>query len=275
MLYNWLRLLKKVGTVSDISLDNQDDSVILQSNFSTNDYLYIGQLYPFNNFYYWLKVANSNSAKMKIEYWSNNGWIEAIDLLDGTNAFAKSGLVQFSPNKDSVWTYIEDTLNHTGFDLNTKSIYNQYWIRISFDTNLSALTTFNKIGYAFTSTQQLNKLDVEINSFYASFENGKSDWIKEILTASELLILDLKTRNVLVSREQILKIEDVSILTDLKALELIYSNLGKAYDDKRERIIKDYEFLIKSFNNFTVDKNQTGLASKDQMPISNNAWLSR
>ena len=68
MLFNWFRIFRRNGaTVTDLSLDNQDDSTDTLADLSSSEYLYIAQNYPFNNFFCWFDVANTNSTNIFFE----------------------------------------------------------------------------------------------------------------------------------------------------------------------------------------------------------------
>ena len=268
MLYQWIRLING----ADFSLDNQDDSKTVPMELEVGDYVYLGQYFPFNNFFAWVNTANENTSNLSVEYWANNQWVSAVDVLDATSVdgktFAKSGVVQFSPvkNKDS-WSRVLDTSetnSTTPSELNGFTIYDCYWVRLKVDANLSTGTELKRISYTFTDSQQLNKYDIEINSFMPAFEAGKADWIKEIITASELMLGDLKGKGLVISRGQILRFDDVSSACDLKALALIYSNLGKAYEEKRVRKELEYEKAI-NLRRFTFDLNNNAVVDQGEI----------
>jgi hypothetical protein len=268
MLYQWLRLING----SDISLANQDDSQKIDFNLQVGDYVYLGQYFPFNNFFAWVDTANEDAAALSIEYWANNKWVSAVDVLDGTSVdgatLGKSGVVQFSPLKLSdTWSRVSDTSESnstTPVELNSFAVYDCFWVRLKVDSNLSAGTKLNKITYTFTDSQQLNKYDVEINGFMPAFETGKADWIKEVVTASEIMLSDLKSKGLVISRGQILRFDDVSMACDLKTLALIYSNLGKAYEEKRIRKELEYEKAI-NLRRFTFDLNNNGMVDEGEI----------
>jgi len=268
MLYQWLRLING----ADFSLDNQDDSQKVPMNLEVGDYVYLGQYFPFNNFFAWVDTANTETSSLTIEYWSNNEWVQAVDILDGTSAngktFGKSGVVQFSPIKDkNAWSRVSDTSetnSTTPPELNGFTIYDCFWIRLKVDANLSVGTDVNKITYTFTDSQQLNKYDIEINSFMPAFESGKTNWIKEVITASEMMLADLKSKGLVISRGQVLRFDDVSMACDMKTLALIYSNLGKAYEEKRVRKELEYEKAI-NLRRFTFDLNNNGMVDEGEI----------
>lgn len=282
MLHQYLRLLKYNGTTfTDLSLDNQDESASVSMELQPTDYLYIGQIYPFNNFFYRALDVNTVAANMTIEYWAGNGigWTSVFDILDGTVSagvpFAKSGVIQFSPNRRISWLNIEDTSEaYSPSEMQTLRIYNLFWIRLKVDTSLTPpaavppLVTPDPasakcISYAFTTTDQLNNLDVEIGGFYDSFGTSKTDWIDEIVTSSKLMIADFRRMGIVQTYGQLLRFDDVSMACVFKTLWLIYSNLGKAYVDKAKWANDQYLKCL-SAERFTVDKDGDATADTDE-----------
>ncbi len=68
------------------------------------------------------------------------------------------------------------------------------WLRFKPTISIDALTAAFSVSYAFTSSQQLNNHDIEINNYYDRFALGKTDWNNEIVTASRYLVADLKRK---------------------------------------------------------------------------------
>ena len=273
MLYQWIRLFfSDNGTLTDYSLENQSevDTVPLAMDIS-QDYFYLGQHYPFNNFFVQVDTANAVSNSITIQYWGgkNTEWVDAVDIIDGTKSggasFAKSGVVQFSPNTTNVWHEVSDTRNEPQpLGLETIDIYNMYWIRFKFTVNPTGGAAVNRIAYAFTQSQQLDNIDVTIDQFLDSFESGKTDWNNEIMTASLQLVYDLKRRGLIIHQGQVLRFDDVSMAADLRTLMLIYRNLGPGYQTKLEQTSREYDNAL-SLTRFSFDQNQDGFLSKGEL----------
>lgn len=264
MLYQWIRLFRSTnGTLTDLSLANQDESsTCVHDVVAADDCLYLAQQFPFNSFYYKSAVANSSDSTMTVEYWDGNNWIQAVDLLDGTRSttktLAKSGLVQFSPNIHNRWQIVYDT-SESGIgpsDLTSLTIYNMYWIRIKFSSNLSATTASKKICYAFSSHQQIQKKDATLENYLAAF--NVTSWEDHIINASIDVVSDLKRMNLILNRGQILKIEDVSVATDWKTLMSLYFELGGDYQEKYTNAEKRYANAI-DIKAYTFDLNKNAM----------------
>lgn len=259
MLYQYIRVIKSDnGVLTDESLRNQEDDQTLAMNLvATEDYIYIGQHYAFNNFFLQVDTANTNASLLSIQYWDNREWRNAVDILDGTLAngitLAKSGVVQFSPDTRYSWAITSDTTN--GIfppELSTLNIYNVYWMRLKFSANLSATAKLKMIAYAFTRSQQISILDTTVNEYFNAFEVGKTNWDKEIIAASYLVVRDLRKKGLIQHQGNLLRLDEVSIPTDWKVLELIYRNLGGDYRQKLEDARKYYEETIQ-LERYTFD----------------------
>ncbi len=276
MLYNYIRTFYgDNGVLTDYSIDNQDELATVPLAFvAAEDYVYIGQHFPVNNFFVQMDTINTNASVLSIEYWCGtiNGWKAAVDILDGTTSggktFARSGVVQFSPAPAYIWQRVGDSTNEvmpTG--LTASSVYNVYWLRIKASANISAGTDAKRICYAFTRSQQLDNLDVTIDQFLTSFNASKTNWDDEIVTASIHVVADLKRRGVIIHNGEIIRFEDISMACDYKTLSIIYKNLGPAYKEKLERVDKEYEKAV-NLKRFTLDKDQDAFVSSGEISTS-------
>jgi hypothetical protein len=91
----------------------------------------------------------------------------------------------------------------------------------------------------------------------AAFDAAKTDWIEEIMTASKLVVLDLKRLGLIVQPGQIIQLDDVWIPTTYRTLQLIYENLGPSYNEKRGKVMTQYEKAL-NLKRFTFDENGDG-----------------
>ena len=270
MLHEYLRVLKYDGTTfSDLSLDNQNESTNLDLALTTTDYIYLGQYFAFNNFFINLDTANTSASILSLEYWNGSEWKSALDLLDGTSlsgvTLSQSGVVQFSPDRLYGWNRVSDTSETSApTEMQSLTIYNMMWLRFKPTINIDALTDAFSISYAFTSSQQLNNHDIEINNYYDRFAVGKTDWNNEIVTASRYLVADLKRKNIVQDHAQILRFDDVSLACEWKTLEHIYNNMGKAYVEKRDDARTQYDKYI-SIRERSLDKNNDASLSMDEL----------
>jgi len=261
MLTQWIRLIKNS---SDVSLDNQGSGTVSMDGTVS---LYLGKRIPFNNFFMWLDTVNSNSVSMTIEYWGGSDWTSTVDLLDDTEGMTKTGVVQFSPNKKVRWSVVSDTSDgNAPSELSSFTIYDLYWLKITFSGALSAGTLLQQLTYKFTTQEEVEIKDNDISEFLTSF--GQTDWLPQILNASIEVAQDFKKKKLIIDEGQILRFDDVFILTAYKTLFIIYLNLGDSYKERRKEIADLYEKAWTGV--YTLDKNNDGVVSSSEMSVSSN-----
>lgn len=270
MLFEYFRVFTYDGnTLTDVSIENQDNSSTLSGDIGSTNYFYLAQYYPFGNIFFHVDTVNDQNSSWTPQYWDGTAWRNHVDVLDSTKSsgatLARSGNLSFQANDDYAWTAVTDTEEEgNGPDeLNTIELKDHYWMRISPTANLNANTLIQEIGYAFTDTQQLNDIDTDISNWYDAFETGKTDWIKEIKLASKLVVKDLRRKNRIESRGELILFEDVSLATDYKTLEVIYRNLGEAYRQKMLDARDAYNSIIST--RLSVDSDHDGRLDRDEL----------
>lgn len=249
MLTQFIRVFKGQDgspiSLSDISMEIAEKS----SQVFNQKYLYIAQKFPFNNIFFLLgAVLNTQTSKMKIEYWTSVGWKSAVDVLDFTNGFKKNALVQFQLDNEFSWERIsESDSNETTNipeEVKGKHINDCWWIRISFDIAPDVTTEVKSVGYAFTTTEVVNGVDTQAPRYYNTFQTGKTNWLDEILMGSQMMIADMKSSGLLKSHGQIIELDDYYLPCAYRVLEHIYSQMGTAYDGKRGEVKALYKKFI-------------------------------
>lgn len=270
LMSQWIRLVfDDNGTYTDRSIDNADNTTTnVYAIVAAQDSLLIGQSFPFNNFLVDLSVVNTETSSLSIQYWGSNAWQDAVDVLDGTSlsgaTFGRSGVVQFSPDRDTAWTLVEDTSNSfEPTELQGFEIYNMYWIKLSFSADLTVTTALRNISYAFTSDDILESLDPEVDRYLSSWETGKTTWLEQIKVASQMVVYDLKARGVVYNNGQIIKIEDFAMITAFRTLMNIYGILGSSHADRLVWASESYSKLMNQ-KNFSVDQDLDGLRSRSE-----------
>lgn len=269
MLYEEIRVIYDNGTtLTDYSVANQDESSTVTLALSTTKFIYVGQKCPFTSLFFYKGTANSVSSTLKVEYWDGTAWREIADLLDDTVTagapLAKSGSIKWYLDDDYSWQKVFDTTDASApTELSSVKIYDMYWVRISSLDALTSGATAKQLAYTFTSTQELNNYDVEISGYYESFETGKADWIREIITASKLTLMEMKRRGLATHNGQLIELDDFNIPTSYKALELIYSNLGPSYAEKRKWAGDEFKNSL-NVQRPVIDTNKDGKITGDE-----------
>ena len=104
------------------------DQTNLVFSYEAGQFIYLLSDLPFNHIYLSLgSVVNTVSATIRIEYYSSNGWVEVVNINDLTNNIAKSGHIEFTPNRDSSWKMSSTNSSGDKIDgLESISVYDVY-----------------------------------------------------------------------------------------------------------------------------------------------------
>lgn len=273
MLKQWFRVLySDNGTLTDKSLDVQTGQGFQAPLVQDEDYIYVGQYLPFNNVFMQVDSYVSSSGdvvpELQAEYWADQQWRPVLDVIDDTAGMTKSGVIQFTPDKDYSWTQVQDTGNNLpdGPDeLTSVRIYDLYWLRIKATATAIPAKTILKMGYAFCDSPSLKIYEPEIDQYLVPWGgSGKTDWIEQIMAASEQVFLDLKGKQLVTQPGQILRFDDVYLATIYRTLLLIYTPLGEAFKERRSMRLKEYGEAL-NVKRFTFDMNRTGTVEQGEI----------
>lgn len=275
LLSQWIRVFySDNGTVSDLSLGLQESGDVNVPFVAADDYIYIAQSMPFNNFFLEVSTPNDQASSIVIETWDGVQWRNAVDILDGTSVggvtLARDGVIQFSPDKDEFWDLVEDSRDEpSAFGIqNDVVLFNSYFIRVSFTADLNAATDLNRIGYLFATDEQLESIDPEIDNYLTSWGGAsKTDWNEQLMLGSQFVVTALQSRGMIFSRGQILRIEDVSLAAAYRTLVLIYSKFGEGYESQRADALEQFNNFL-SIQRFSFDKDQDGELSYSEEAAS-------
>jgi len=220
--------------------------------YQAGQYLYIASVFPFNTIYVDLNVPNLIAATVRPEIWfgGGDGWTDAVDVIDETAGLTASGRIQWNTDVNKGWNFEYLSRDVTG--LETKSIYNMYWMRFSWNVNLTGTTALNYIGQKFSD-------DVMLQSFYPdlllarvmdAFKTGKTNWNEQHYMAAANIVRDLKKKDIIKSRAQLL---DYSLFTDAAChmvAELAYRAFGQPYFEHVKQAREKYTeaMNLKFFN---------------------------
>lgn len=274
MMHNWIRVLySDNGSLTDYSIESQlNTETFLAPLVASEDYIYVGQYYPFNNLFIDLSVANDTASVLSVEYWDGRLWKTAVDVLDGTKSQGKtlkrSGIIQWSPDIDFSWSEITDTSrNQSALELQSVELYNLWWVRLKVSSTIDATTAIKTIGYRFTDTGMMSGIDPEINEYLQPWGGAsKTNWDEQIQLASLYLVADLKASGLIVHPGNVLRFDDVSLATANRTLAMIYAQLGEAFKPKMKDALDVYNSL-KNIKRFTFDSDRNGRV--DRQEISN------
>jgi hypothetical protein len=259
------------GVLTDYTLAAQNSDVIPLELVAAEDWVYMGQHFPFNSFFFDVNTANSNASAVEVQVWDGEQFVPAVDILDETSvsgvSLSRSGTIIFAPDRDEDWNRTLDTEDTDAPPaLSGLRIYNLYWMRFRFSADLSAGTAINKIGYRFATSEQLYAIDPDLDQYLNSWDSGKQNWDEQLQKASERVASDLKNRGIILHRGQILRLDEVSQATVHAALRLIYTPLGPDFEFRLNEAKAQYDMLIQN-GRFTLDWDRDG--TEDSAEVKN------
>ena len=268
---NYRIIFSDNGTLNDFSvkLDNYHAGVESFEFVSADDYLYIGSRFPFNSFYLKFGTLNATVSTPSISIWDGNQWRSTVDLVDQTYGMTQSGYISFVPSKErSGWAQDDTVLNNGNEEimgLGDVTIYDQYWLRLSLTSDLDAGTTLSWIGHILCQDDDLYSEYPLFNSstMKSAFESGKTDWEEQRVAASNLLISDLISRNIILNQGQILDVSKLKYAAVCKTAQVIFNSMGDDYKDDAQMAKNEYDLRI-SNGVLNIDLNNNATLDKDE-----------
>jgi len=223
-------------------------------------YLYVSSFFPFNHKFFEIETANDQAGTLTIDIWYNNAWVSVADIIDytkGTNTLEVSGNINFTVDKDEGWDQEDDSSDIT--ELADTKVYSVYWMRFGYDASSDSALVINYIGNRFCDDNALFSQYPLFNnsSIMTRFKAGKADWTTQEVSASDAIITDLKSRNMILSKDQILDSKRYEIPCVHKTAEIIFAGLGISYAEDRADARKYYTESMNS-GDWGIDQNLNG-----------------
>lgn len=261
--------------LQDLSVNlNKYDSIESELTYiSGENYIYIGSRLPFNSIYFKLIQLNENPANMYVEVWDGESWEFVDELIDETNGFKKSGYITFTPNRDAGWE-MEDT-DAPIAGLQNVVIYDKYWMRVTFDADLTDPVSISWIGHIFADDSDLESEypDLGKASVKAAFKAGKTNWEEQLVRASEIVIEDLMINRNIIDSSQILDRYDYRSATIQKCAEIIFNAFGDDFVDQKQRAREEYQRRL-SIPTKKIDLNANAVEEVSEAR-NTQGWLGR
>ena len=265
------------GTLIDKSVEVEDyhsGSIVMDYTTSADD-VYIGSELPFNSLFFDIASANAVAAVPTISYWDGSTWQSMVEVLDETSSggasLAQSGHITWVTDKNYSWVS-EDTVGSNGNEkitgLGNATVYDLFWIKIEFNATLTNTTEINFIGPKFCEDADVTGEHTMfgVTAFKSNYESGKTDWEKEIILASRLLVEDLIDKATIVSGDQLLRRRKLRDACVSKVAELVYSNLGDDYENDATKARNEYSKRLNK-KNYGADKNSNARLDKKEMGV--------
>lgn len=241
-------------------------------SYTSGQYLYIGSSLPFNNLWFDLStVASATAGTPTISIRWGNSWSAAVDVIDGTVGMTKSGRLSWATDILKGWDIEQYS---TDIGLTGTNVYNKYWVRISWGSNFTAGISY--IGQKFSSDTAFRSHypDLLNPQILNGFKQGKTNWDEQHFMAAEFILKDLKKRDFIKDRGQVV---DWSMLEDAachKVAEMVYKSFGKPFEENTKNALKAYESEL-SAKYFNIDYNANGHVESCESVIPQGGWMTR
>jgi hypothetical protein len=259
------------GTLKDISRslnDFRSSASVVVGFEAANDAIYVGTELPFNTRYLKLGTANDLASAVSISVWDGNAWIPTKDVIDETKtsfsaaiSLAQSGQISFALDRDDRGWGSEQDSNDIP-DLAGTFIYDLFWTKWTWSADWKNTTSLSYVGSLYSTDNDLSTFypDLMNIDLMDAFETGKTTWLEQGFSAAEAIERELRSKSIIMRREQLF---DWSLLLEAsvhKTAEIIYGGLGSAYNEAKKLAAESY---IKSINlkYFETDRNGDGVLS--------------
>lgn len=272
-------LVKNGSTLTDYSNKlGRPTPAEIPLNYEVGDFLYIGARLPFNHIYFEIDnpYASTPVAEVLVEYWNGRQWVGMVDAMDSTEGFFSSGHIEFTPNKEESWMMWDTNHNSQSIaDLSSVTIYDKYWLRISFSTLLDSSLKINYIGNIFSNDLDLaiEYPDLVRDEVKASFSSVKIDWNDQHKRASDLIIKDLIEMGIIYERGQVLNWRDYTDCAIHKVAEIVFTSFGDSYRENAVEARREYQQRL-SKRVHRVDLNKDAIETPSES-FNLTGWLTR
>lgn len=234
-----------------------------QVDMAPGDFLFIGSEMPFNHRFFFLGSPNTDDATAQVDIWDgSSSWNPAVDVQDYTflgtdTSMSQSGLLLFTPDRTKFWGREDKTADIP--QLNTLSIFNQYWARISFTGTVSFDLRY--LGFRFASDDDLGiyYMDLDDAEVRAAFfkSTDETNWDRIHVAAAEEVIAELKKRDIVWSANQVLDPDIFRAAATHKMAHIVYSAFGSSHESRRDEAYKQFQRAMNMLK-FNVDRNGDG-----------------
>ena len=237
-------------------------------------YIYISSYLPFNHRYFDIDIVNDQGGTLKIDHWWSSEWKTVVDNLDYSELMTKSGNILFTIDKDNGWDAECESSDIP--ELANTNVYDAYWMRVSLQTPAPSALTINYIGYKFAEESDLFFKYPMLNNarLKSAFASGKTDWNDQLFDASQYIVKDLKSRKIVISKNQVLTLDRYRDACVHKAAEIIFNGLDEKWvnyiDMARDSYSKDM-----NLEDYGVDQTGNGQMDRIEKASISNGRMSR
>jgi hypothetical protein len=269
-------LWSDAGDIIDLSADLNSfrtGTAVMDLEGAT-DAIYIGCEAPFAHKFFDVKVPNDGIGAVTVELWDGSAWRAVIDIVDGTAvagaSFAQDGTISWTVDPDhSGWQQSLDSTDVEGLEDGPR-VLNLYWMKLTYSGDFLPATELAYIGDLFCDDDDLETRypDFRHQNLKTAFGgSSKVDWQEQCAAAGEEIVRELRRRDLIKRREQIIDTSLLNIPATHLAASIIYGGLGTNYVAHASRAIEHYRGTL-DLNYFEVDTNQDGTIDETEKKSS-------
>lgn len=267
------------GNIRDltVNLNKYNDTESVFDYKTSEDAIYVGARLPFNQLFLKVVEKNSMSSNMYVEVWTGTKWEFVNEVIDETGALSSSGYVTFYPDRDDGWVLTSTSdEGQTVTGLESVKVYDRYWIKITFDSDLSSGVSLSWVGNVFSDDSDLyaEYPDLMKENVLNSFKSGKAGWEEQHVRAAYMIEQDLIINRAMIAPEQILEREDYRLASVQKVAEIIFNAFGDDFTDNKQKAREEYQRRLSSPMK-KIDKNANGLEDRFETLSESSGWLQR
>jgi hypothetical protein len=248
---------------------NSTDTTV---SLGSGDSIYVGTLWPIVDLFFNVTSGSSDGRATDVSYWDGNQFRSSGDLLDGTlssgNSFGTDGHLSWIPDRDYSITRVSDP-NEDISALSGIKVYNRYWYKISFSDAISF--DIGWMGSLFCSHEDIDSEfpDLTRSDVMSAISAGKTDYLKQIVRASEIVIDDCLNRGKFTNEGEVLDRRELRLATVSKVAEIVYTLLDQEQGTPRlEQARQEYQSRIsKVMRQIDTDGNRIASASENRPSI--------
>jgi len=220
------------------------------------DHIYFGRYKPFKAFYVEMAVANTVTTLITLEYYNGTTWVSVAGFVDDTNAFKRSGFMQFDMPAD--------------WEVETIGGEEKYFIRMSVALDMSGTTSFQGMNIVFSDDHDLvgvfpsvlQYLDPSEDTFILRHENSRDLIIQDIRNQGFTKTRLLADRYDQIDEWDLLHINEARMWSVYLTLSNIFSSLqsnnGDLYKEKSIEYFDKSQSYKAAFY-LSLDKDDDGL----------------
>lgn len=248
------------GTLTDVTNDlasfanGQTASIPVTA---AEDAIYIGSEMPFNHRWFEFGTISGGSRSLTVQIWDGTSFNNAVDVLDGTQGFTQSGMLEWATDRLKTWAWEETTESVTG--LTSLKIYHLFWAKITWSDDLSGGPALAHIGHKFSNDYDLGSEYPTLleSDVMTGFEAGKTDWDEQHFLAAERVIdyIRAKRGDRIWTGDQIMSWREFTRASTHAVADIILRGFGRDYEDIRKSARQDF---YASFNKSNLHLDYTG-----------------